>query len=109
MDNMSRKSGFSNRLSLESPRVDSQRPYHRDPLFHCQSQIILIRTVFRPKGTEPDVHITTPCHMARIPCTTGDEGDEGSDPSSPSQLLDCSRRNAKVCARHSSAFAAAMW
>ena len=31
-DNMSRKSGFKNRLSFESPSVQSQLPHHLDAL-----------------------------------------------------------------------------
>src|SRR5262247_3276631 len=64
-DNMSRKSGFSNRLSFESPRIQGQGPYQRDPLLHRQTQIILVRTILGSKRTKFDLNVT-PLHAARI-------------------------------------------
>src|SRR3989442_299440 len=61
-DNMSRKSGFSNRLSLEGPSIQSELPHHLQPLrWRRQSNVFVVVLILKlgdPYFSSVDWHHT---------------------------------------------------
>jgi hypothetical protein len=61
---MSRKSGFSNRLSLERPGVTREVPHHREPLGCSRSVEIRVAVTCEPTDADGDV---PSLHELKIP------------------------------------------
>lgn len=72
MDKMSRKSGFSNALSLKGPRIHCQFPYQRHTF--CRGQPLIFGTRFTLVG-RPDLNVNmTAFHARRIARSPGIKG-----------------------------------